>query len=285
MIQMGFSRSDIHDSLTKQRFNNITATYILLGQRKQKSLPWPPTLSGVVQPRSLPTETPIINGSASSTANGRQQTPQTRQLASTTTSTAASFRRPFNTSNSATEATTIGRKFSNTESNQTPDGYRKSSIPGVLNIGILVHWTIFTYSAVQYLITVYLLAEGQCTATSNVKTGSTEEDAGFMNAPLATTDNDDVNSASPSFSTIMAGGKNIMGTLKKQKTGLEAPETSSSDSPVLSSLLHETTPGTSKLVKNQPVVLSNSATSPTIVDSTVSGVLGWFLFLFSVLFA
>nr|VZI53041.1 unnamed protein product [Spirometra erinaceieuropaei] len=37
MMQLGFSRSDIHDSLTKQLFNNITATYILLGHRKQKT--------------------------------------------------------------------------------------------------------------------------------------------------------------------------------------------------------------------------------------------------------
>ena len=127
---MGFSRSDIHDSLTKQRFNNITATYILLGQRRQKSLPWPPTLSGVIQPRSLPTETPITNdgsSTASSAPNGgRQQTPQNRQLTSTTTSTAASYRRPFHTPNASAEA--AGRKFSNTEGNYASEGYRKSSI-------------------------------------------------------------------------------------------------------------------------------------------------------------
>ncbi|CAH8587993.1 unnamed protein product [Schistosoma turkestanicum] len=32
MIRMGFKREDIHDSLTQQRFNNITATYLLLAR-------------------------------------------------------------------------------------------------------------------------------------------------------------------------------------------------------------------------------------------------------------
>ncbi|CAH8644684.1 unnamed protein product [Heterobilharzia americana] len=32
MMRMGFKREDIHDSLTQQRFNNITATYLLLAR-------------------------------------------------------------------------------------------------------------------------------------------------------------------------------------------------------------------------------------------------------------
>lgn len=142
MVQMGFSRSDIHDSLTKQRFNNITATYILLGQRRQKSLPWPPTLSGIIQPRSLIAEGTTTNGSSSSTSNGRQSNSQARQqqLTSTTTSTAASFRRPFHNTNSSSSAasnapdntSTASRKYSNAEGSSThygSDGFRKTSAP------------------------------------------------------------------------------------------------------------------------------------------------------------
>lgn len=136
---MGFSRSDIHDSLTKQRFNNITATYILLGQRKRKSLPWPPTLSGVMQPRNLPSDMPAADGGASSSAaacSGRQPSSQARQLTSTTTSTAAaSFRRPFHNPTSTADATS--RKHSNAEINSsyTSDGHRKTSISGASTTG------------------------------------------------------------------------------------------------------------------------------------------------------
>ncbi|VDN13799.1 unnamed protein product, partial [Dibothriocephalus latus] len=61
MMQLGFSRTDIHDSLTKQLFNNITATYILLGHRRAKtgSLGLPP---GAQSLRSLSTDSTTTAG-------------------------------------------------------------------------------------------------------------------------------------------------------------------------------------------------------------------------------
>ncbi|VEL17160.1 unnamed protein product [Protopolystoma xenopodis] len=46
MLRMGFNRQDIHDSLTQQRFNNLTATYLLLGRRRHGSYPPLPGLPG-----------------------------------------------------------------------------------------------------------------------------------------------------------------------------------------------------------------------------------------------
>lgn len=33
MVGMGYSREDINDSLAKMKYNDITATYLLLGRR------------------------------------------------------------------------------------------------------------------------------------------------------------------------------------------------------------------------------------------------------------
>ncbi|VDL53296.1 unnamed protein product [Hymenolepis diminuta] len=204
MVNMGFSRSDIHDSLTKQRFNNITATYILLGQRRQKSLPWPPTLSGAIQPRSLSTEASTSNGNP--TANGRQSNSrQQQQLTSASTSTAASFRRPFHAPTISATAgqsnenatPTTSRKYSNVESGSSvnsygSEGYRKAGIPATSATG------------------------GQNKISSSTTSGGSgsgaEVDASLPNAPLATTDNDDVNNVSTSPAPATSG------TLKRQQT-------------------------------------------------------------------
>lgn len=157
MVQMGFSRSDIHDSLTKQRFNNITATYILLNQRRQKSLPWAPTLGGSLgvgvgtQPggqRSLSSEMPSNNGRSStpgrrhSTVNSVVAGTPRATLNPASTTTTASFRRtnyhhplpPPPASQPAAVPDQGARKFSNIAlesalaggSNET---YRKMNLP------------------------------------------------------------------------------------------------------------------------------------------------------------
>ncbi|CDS37047.1 serine:threonine protein kinase MARK2 [Echinococcus multilocularis] len=249
MVQMGFSRSDIHDSLMKQRFNNITATYILLGQRKRKSLPWPPTLSGVIQPRSLPSDMPTNDGSASSSTaagSGRQPSSQARQLTSTTTSTAAaSFRRPFHNPSSLADAT--NRKHSNADidSNYTSDGYRKTSISGASTTG----------------------GGGQSKVTPTLTAANAEGDASIANAPLAITDNDDVNNVSiPTNATVTTTAGTIVsttGTLKRQQ-----PTTNLTISPAPSPPPPESS-STSKPLKNQFVTLSTSANSPSTVNSVV----------------
>ncbi|VDN95943.1 unnamed protein product [Rodentolepis nana] len=100
------------------------------------------TLSGAIQPRSFSTEASTSNGN--STVNGRQSNPRQlqQQLTSASTSTAASFRRPFHAPNisstagqsneNATPAT--ARKYSNVEGGSSVnsygnEGYRKSCVP------------------------------------------------------------------------------------------------------------------------------------------------------------
>ncbi|KAL5968211.1 Serine/threonine-protein kinase MARK2 [Taenia solium] len=249
MVQMGFSRSDIHDSLTKQRFNNITATYILLGQRKRKSLPWPPTLAGVMQPRNLPSDMPAADGSVSSSAasgSGRQPTSQARQLTSTTTSTAAasSFRRPFHNPSSTADATS--RKHSNAEinSNYTSDGHRKTSISGASTTG-----------------------GGQSKLTSVSMADNAEGDASIVNAPLAITDNDDVNNVSVPSTTVSTTATTA-GTLKRQQTRPESQQPITNTSPVPSPPPPESS-STSKTLKNQFVTLSASGNPPGAVNPIV----------------
>ncbi|VDM18109.1 unnamed protein product [Hydatigera taeniaeformis] len=255
MVQMGFSRSDIHDSLTKQRFNNITATYILLGQRKRKSLPWPPTLSGVMQPRNLPSDMPTSDGSVSSSTtagSSRQPTSQARQLTSTTTSTAAaSFRRPFHNPSSAADATS--RKHSNAEinNNYTSDGHRKTSISGTPTTG-----------------------GGHSKVTLVSTTDNAEGDASIANAPLATTDNDDVtNVSSPSnltMATSTGTTASTTGTLKRQQTRPESqqPITNTTASPIPSPPPPESS-SISKQLRNQFVTLSASGNSPGLANPAV----------------
>nr|CDS18998.1 serine:threonine protein kinase MARK2 [Echinococcus granulosus] len=256
MVQMGFSRSDIHDSLMKQRFNNITATYILLGQRKRKSLPWPPTLSGVMQPRSLPSDMPMSDGSASSSTaagSGRQPSSQARQLTSTTTSTAAaSFRRPFHNPSSLADAT--NRKHSNADidSNYASDGYRKTTISGASTTG----------------------GGGQSKVTPTLTAANAEGDASIVNAPLAITDNDDVNNVSIPTNTIVTTTAGTIvsttGTLKRQQTRPDSqqPTTNLTTSPAPSPPPPESS-STSKPLKNQFVTLSTSANSPSTVNPVV----------------
>nr|CDS25677.1 serine:threonine protein kinase MARK2 [Hymenolepis microstoma] len=244
MVNMGFSRSDIHDSLTKQRFNNITATYILLGQRRQKSLPWPQTLSGAIQPRSLSSEASTSNGN--STVNGRQSNPRQLQqpLTSASTSTAASFRRPFHAPNiSATtgqsndNATPVtSRKYSNVESGSSvnsygSEGYRKSCVPSTSATG------------------------GQNKISSSTTPGRSgggaEVDATLPNAPLATSDNDDVNNVSNSPAPTTSG------TLKRQQTSpVSSPVPQDPSSKAL------TTTTTKNLTS--AIATSSSTTDPSI---------------------
>lgn len=99
MLRMGFSRSDIHESLTKQRFNNLTATYLLLGRRLNKSPPGWPTRASSIDPSS----SAITNGKGS---NGSLAAPYRRHSSVAATpiippgasSRGTSFRRTFGTS-------------------------------------------------------------------------------------------------------------------------------------------------------------------------------------------
>ncbi|VDD82010.1 unnamed protein product [Mesocestoides corti] len=212
MVQMGFSRSDIHDSLTKQRFNNITATYILLGQRRQKSLPWPPTLTGssVVPQRSLSSEVPApVNGRQNPATTGSSQPPQSRQLTPTTTTTnAASFRRPYHPPPSSSSNTS---------------------------------------------------AQVKVMSTALTAPGNMEGDASLANAPLATTDIDDVNNSPANTTTII-------GTLKRQQARTE-PHQPITISPVPSPSPDSST-GTVKPSRNQSAL---SSTSTAVESSTTTG--------------
>ncbi|VDL98511.1 unnamed protein product [Schistocephalus solidus] len=95
MMQLGFSRSDIHDSLTKQLFNNITATYILLGHRRQKtgSLGLPP---GAPSIRSLSTDATAAGYLAGLKINGSGN--QHRRHSTATTSGSRQSSQPFSSS-------------------------------------------------------------------------------------------------------------------------------------------------------------------------------------------
>lgn len=65
MERLGFSAKDIHDALTQQRFNNITATYILLSQHNAQVHGNIPNLVG--ESRSRPRQ-PAGSKAGSSTA-------------------------------------------------------------------------------------------------------------------------------------------------------------------------------------------------------------------------
>ncbi|VDQ03741.1 unnamed protein product [Trichobilharzia regenti] len=68
MMRMGFKREDIHDSLTQQRFNNITATYLLLAR-------YDPRVHGRL--RGLPSTSTTSLKSDNPSARSRQ-TPETQ---------------------------------------------------------------------------------------------------------------------------------------------------------------------------------------------------------------
>lgn len=94
--------------------------------------------------------------------------------------------------------------------------------------------------------------------------GSAEADTSFPNAPLATTDNDDVNNVAPA--TNKPTPASTSGTLKRQ----QQQQQPSSASPVSSPSLQDS----SKLLKNQPLGFSTATTSPSTIDPSVGIALG-----------
>ncbi|CAH8664458.1 unnamed protein product [Heterobilharzia americana] len=77
MMRMGFKREDIHDSLTQQRFNNITATYLLLAR-------YDPRVHGRL--RGLPSTSTTSLKSDNQSIRSRQ-TPETQSISGMTCST------------------------------------------------------------------------------------------------------------------------------------------------------------------------------------------------------
>ncbi|KAK4474864.1 hypothetical protein MN116_001977, partial [Schistosoma mekongi] len=77
MIRMGFKREEIHDSLTQQRFNNITATYLLLAR-------YDPRVHGRL--RGLPSTSTTSLKSDSQSVRSRQ-TPETQSSTPNTSRT------------------------------------------------------------------------------------------------------------------------------------------------------------------------------------------------------
>lgn len=118
--------------------------------------------------------------------------------------------------------------------------------------------------------------------TSAPTADNAEGDASIGNAPLAITDNDDVNNVSIPSNTTMAttAGATVTttGTLKRQQTRPESqqPVTNINTSPVPSPPPPESS-STSKTLKNQFINLSASGNSPSAVSPIVGTFQGVFL--------
>ncbi|CAH8679149.1 unnamed protein product [Schistosoma haematobium] len=106
MIRMGFKREDIHDSLTQQRFNNITATYLLLAR-------YDPRVHGRL--RGLPSTSTTSLKSDSQSVRSRQ-TPET-QSSTPNTSRSQFHNSPSHNSLGMTSVTTTGSVTSHSMTN------------------------------------------------------------------------------------------------------------------------------------------------------------------------